>query len=264
MPATKLYIFTIPKAGSYFLAELMSRLGWENSGLHVAEDHVLDVKQTDLTDAARDPHSTTRWQSFYQSLESVQDGGLCFGHMNPMHFYGPHPSEFAVVGCRRQLRKVLVAEFIDFRFRRQDHLVQWVSRDTIADDRQAFAEYMDRHGPIIAHIAATYIAYRDLRSAAYYTRAAKLGAYVDLSFEALMGPYPQPELRKLAWTLSLHKSDAELMDILQQAKTADNKTKSVDEALPIDRNTIWDNAQALATYERLGLEELSVRLGYPQ
>lgn len=264
MPVPKLYVFTIPKSGTYFLAELLSRLGWRNSHMHIAEAHYLDNKDVDVKAIARDPLLTLNKAPFNDSLGMVENGALCYGHMNPMHFYGPHRSDFAVVGCRRHLREVLVAEFIDFRFRREDHLVQWISREAVADDFDAFAAYMERHGPIIAHIAATYIAYRDLRAQGYYNRAAKLAPYVDLSFEGLMGPYPLVELRKLARGMSLPHGDDELLDVLEQAKNAENKTKSVGETIAVDRAALWDAPGVAQAYDALGLPELAARLGYPQ
>ena len=109
MTDTKLYIFTIPKAGTYFLAELMSRLGWVDSGLHIAEDHYLDNKRQPMAIAASLALSTEHQRPYYQSLEQVRAGQLCFGHMNPMLFFRPHPGDFAVLGCRRRLRDVLAA-----------------------------------------------------------------------------------------------------------------------------------------------------------
>lgn len=264
MTDTKLYIFTIPKAGTYFLAELMSRLGWVDSGLHIAEDHYLDTKRQPMAIAASHTLSTEHQRPYYQSLEQVRAGQLCFGHMNPMLFFRPHQGDFAVLGCRRRLRDVLAAEFVDFRYRRVDPRLSWISRDAIAADGDAFVEYLRRNGPAIADIAATYLAYRELRSAHYYNDTRDIGRYVDLAFEHLMGPHPLAEMRRLARAFGLTRSDEELLAVLQQAKAAENKTKTTGQAIQVDRAGLWAHPEAQALYEKLGLRQLSVRLGYAQ
>ena len=259
----RLYLFTVPKAGTYFLAGLMSWLGWHDSGWHVAERFVLHTHDTDLSTNARDPLVVRREQPYAKTLELLPAGHLCFGHMNPMLFPAPHPAEMAVVACRRRPRDVLLAEFVDFRFRREDHLVEFVSRRRIADDREAFAVYMRDHAPVIADILGTLVTYRALRGTRYWAGTRTLAPYAEVAFEDLMGPAPLPALRCLATLCGVTADDARLLQILQAAKAADYKTKSEGLDLPFERDWLW-TAEAEAQYRRHGIAELSTLLGYPE
>lgn len=261
MTARKLYLFTLPKSGTYFLAELMSRLGWYHSGIHLGEDHYLDTQAQDLAANASNPSAVRRLQPYAKTLAELPNGALCFGHMTPMYFHRPHLHEVAVVACRRRPREALVSEFLDFRFRRHDELVRWVHPSTVADHREAFVLYLKQHGPVAADIIGTYIAYRQLRQASYYTRTRQMGEYLDLQFEVLMGPEPLPALRAIAQTFGQQLDDATLADLLARAKAADNKTKAVGQAFPIGRQALW-TPEAEAEYQRQGFPELSTLLGY--
>lgn len=262
MRARKLYIFTLPKAGTYFLAQLLSRMGWYDSGIHLAEDHYLDTHRQDLQSARCRPLDVMRTQSYDLTLRALPYGALCFGHMNPMYFARPHLSEVAVLACRRHPREALVAEFIDFRFRRDEDWVRWVHPSRIPDDRLAFAEYLRQHGRVIADIVATYIAYRQLRQTDFYTGTREMGEYVDLRFEDLMGPAPLPAMRSIAQTFGQRLDDATLIDILTGARGAENKTKSVGESIAVDRAALW-TPQAEAAYQTHGFPRLAELLGYP-
>lgn len=259
----RLYLFTVPKSGTYFLAGLMSWLGWHDSGWHMAERFVLHTHDTDLATNARDPLLVRHEQPYAKTLDLLPAGQLCFGHMNPMLFPAPHAAEVAVLACRRRPRELLVAEFIDFRFRREDHLVEFVSRRRIADDREAFAVYMRDHAPVIADILGTMVTYRALRGTRCWTATRTLAPYVECSFEELMGDAPLPALRRLADFCGVTADDARLLQILQAARSADNKTKTAGLSLPIPRDALW-TAEAEAQYRRHGFAELSTLLGYPE
>ena len=263
MHAGRLYVFTIPKAGTYFLAGLMGWFGWHDSGWHVAERFVLETHGTDLATNARNPLAVRREQLHTVTLDRLPAGHLCFGHMNPMLFQQPHAGEVAVLACRRRPRDVLVSEFIDFRFRREDELVEFVSRRRIADDREAFAVYMRDHAPVIADICATLVAYRALRGTGYWTRTRPLAPYVEVAFEDLMGADPLPALRRLAESCGVRAGNDRLLQVLQAAKQAENKTKSVGLELPIARQALW-TPDAEASWRRHGFPELSTLLGYAE
>lgn len=259
----KLYVFTVPKAGTYFLAGLMSWFGWQDSGWHMAERFVLETHRADLTTNARNPLAVRIAQPYMETLDKLPKGQMCFGHMNPMLFAAPHAAEVAIVACRRRLRDVLVAEFIDFRFRREDKWVGQFSPKAIPDDREAFAAYVRLHGPVIADIAGTFITHRALRQTPYWAGTRRLASYVEVAFEDLMGEDPLPAVRALAASCGVSAPDGRLLDILQTAKAAENKTKATTLALPFERAELW-TAQAEAAYREHGFPHLSTLLGYPE
>jgi hypothetical protein len=168
-----------------------------------------------------------------------------------------------VLGCRRRVRDVLVAEFIDFRFRRQDPGVQYVSTAAIPDHRRAFEVYLEQHGQVIADIVGTFITHRNLRQTPYWAGTRVLAPYVEVAFEDLMGPEPLPAMRALAASCSVSADDARLLQILQAALGAENKTKTASLELPFERAELW-TGEAEHQYRRHGFPLLSTLLGYPE
>ncbi|NDY89915.1 hypothetical protein [Ideonella livida] len=262
MKASKLYVFTLPKAGTYFLAELASRLGWYHSGIHLGEDHYLDTAAQSLAENAHNPSAVRRQQPFTRTLAELPAGALCVGHMPPLYFNRPHQAEVAVLACRRHPREALVSEFIDFRFRRDDELVRWIHPRTVPDHLAAFTLYLRQHGPVMADIVATWVAYHQLRQSSWYVRTRPIGEYAAVDFETLMGADPLPALRTIARAFGQRLDDANLLDLHARAKAADNKTKAVGQRFPIPREALW-TPQAEAAYQDLGMPELARLLGYP-
>ena len=72
----KLYVFTIPKAGTYFLAGLVSRLGWADSGWHLAERHVLETHRADVATNAKNPFAVRVDKPYSQTLDELPTGAL--------------------------------------------------------------------------------------------------------------------------------------------------------------------------------------------
>ena len=56
----KYYIYTIPKSGTYFLAELLERIGLFNTGWHIEIFDYLDTKIFDLNVNSKFPSETSK------------------------------------------------------------------------------------------------------------------------------------------------------------------------------------------------------------
>ena len=261
MQSGKLYIYTIPKAGTYFLAKLASKMGWKDTGIHVAGDHVLDTHRVDLKTAAEYPTRTRAKQWLPVTLKSIKKGELCFGHISPIFFLPRFQAAFTILACKRRLKDALVAEFVDLRFRRKD--APDLSRVKFSDDRAAFVHYLETKAAGMRGIAGAFLAHVAVRQLDYFAGTRKLGDYLEISFEDLFGAAPLPTVRKIAEAFGLNWSDDKLLSIYTEACQEDNKTKSTAEELPLDREALW-TPEAEELYRSMGFPRLEGLLGYAE
>ena len=227
----KVYIYTIPKAGTYFLADFIGRLGFNNTGIHVFQNKILNTAKFDMETNAKFPSRTAQRQPFMKTLPGLQDNDLAFGHFPVPMMNWMFPDIFFVCAYRHP-RQSLVAEFVDFRFRRED--VKWLSRNQIADDKVAFAAFLERHGPkhmgIFSQMLGITLMYNEP-----LCRKVKKGQFHFLNFETLLkDPNVAIELA------ARFKVDAErAVEALEETKQAETKTKAT--KLDIDREALWSD-----------------------
>ena len=240
----KVYIYTIPKAGTYFLADFIGRLGFHNTGFHVNQKKFLNTAKFDLETNARFPSRAMERQSFMKTLRDMNDGDLAFGHF-PVPLMAWIFPDFFFVCSYRHPRQTLVSEFIDFRFRRED--VNWIARDQIPDDREAFCTYLERHGQGHMAVFSQMLAITVLRNEPLCGRFQTEQFYM-LNFETLLKS-PQSAV-DLAGRLGIAPDRA--TEALEQTRNAETKTKAT--GLDIDRAALWsDRAEEL--YSSINVED---------
>jgi hypothetical protein len=240
----KIYIYTIPKAGTYLLAELVTRLGFVNTGFHVNRDRYLDTLSLDPETNARFPSRAMKKQDFLRTLGDMQPGELAFGHF-PVPMMGWLLPDFVFVCAYRHPRQTLVAEFIDFRFRRQD--VRWVAPAAIPDDRAAFREYLRRHGEGHMAIFSQMLGLTLLLKEPLCSRFQEGQRFHLVAFDRLRGDPAEAE--RLARFLRVDPARARAAHA--QALAAETKTKAT--GLAIDRAALWSD-EAEAYYAALDAE----------
>jgi hypothetical protein len=178
-----------------------------------------------------------------KTLRGLQNNDLAFGHFPVPMMSWMFPDIFFVCAYRHP-RQTLVAEFVDFRFRRED--VKWLSRNQIADDKVAFAAFLERHGikhmGIFAQMLGISLMYQEP-----LCRTVKKGQFHFLNFETLLkDPNVAIDLA------SRFKVDAErAVEALEETKQAETKTKATQ--LDIDREALWSD-QAEEAYRKINAE----------
>lgn len=233
----KIYVYTIPKAGTYLLAELIARLGFVNTGFHVNRDQYLDTHSIDPDTNARFPSRATKNQVFLRTLGDMQPGEVAFGHF-PVPLMGWLFPQFVYVCAYRHPRRTLMSEFVDFRFRRRD--VPWVMPDAIPDDRAAFCEYLRQHGEKHMVTVSQMLALTLLLNEPLCGDYRDGDTYHMLSFDRLVADPAEAE--RLARFLCADPALARTAHA--QALAAETKTKAT--GLDIDRAALWsDEAEAL-------------------
>lgn len=232
----KIYIYTIPKAGTYFLADFVARLGFRNTGYHVNQRSFLDTGRFDLETNARFPSRAMVRQHFTRTLREMPDRSLAFGHF-PVPLMGWMFPEFFFVCAYRHPRQTLMSEFVDFRFRRED--IKWISREAIPDDRDAFCAFLLRHGEAHMAVFAQMIALSLLRAEPLCSRFQGPRFHM-LSFDRLLADPAEAE----ALGAALGADPAAARAALAATRAAETKTKAT--GLAIDRAALWsDQAEAL-------------------
>lgn len=239
----RLYIYTIPKAGTYFLADFFSRIGFNNTGFHVARNFVLNTRKLDLGTNARLPEEARENQLFTITLQRMRDGDAAFGHF-PLPLLGWTYPDFQHVCAYRHPRKTLMSEFVDFRFRRED--VPWLTRSAVAGDAEAFCTYLERHGPAHMSIFAEMIGSSLLRNEPLFTRHSP-GLYYMLNFDRLLEDPEEAARLATAFGASARDGRAAREATLQ----AETKTKTT--GLDIDRAALW-SPRAENLYRKLDAE----------
>jgi len=259
----RVYIYTVPKAGTYLMDAFLTQLGYSSTGWHISLNNYLDTTAHDEDTNRVRPGETSVARNYLNSFRRVPAGGHAFGHFNPL-FVPPamlRTLDYRIIAVKRHPREVLVSEFIDFRHRRSD--VGFVSAQAQPDHRQAFVVYLRDHAPVIRNICMNWLLLLDNARSAYYREIvgdrvlfidfkqfldAKAGPEAALRVEQFLNPaQPRPAERvKQFWSAAL---------------AADNKTRSDSLDLPYARDSLW-TPEAVARYEELGFPQLASHLGY--
>jgi len=235
------YVYTQPKAGTYFISDLITRLGFVNTGYHIMRLSYLDTKAHSLEDNARTPDIARVDRFFVPVLRGLKENELAFGHF-PVPLNPEAPLTHTKYVCAyRDPKQAVVSEFIDFRFRRQD--MKWINAETIPDDRDAFVKFLKLRG-----VTGHYNEFRQLllyRSLIVHPLATQLekdrAHFVNFS-ELLTNP---SEVRDIAQFLGVEMNLEQAAQAHVEALTAETKTKA--SSIKVDRAALWSN-EALEIY----------------
>ena len=258
----RVYIYTIPKAGTYLMSAFVHALGWASSGWHVAQNKVLRTLELDERTNREEPSLAMAPTNYLNSFRTLPEAQHSFGHFNPL--FVPTTllmdKEYRVLALRRHPREVLVSEFIDFRHRRRD--VAWVSVAAVPDHAEAFALYLRQHGPVIRNICTQFLLLDHVQALPDYRALCGGPRVMTLDFRAFVGDANGPDAAlAIARFLGDERGGAEIAALREQALAADNKTKATELALPYERQALWTSA-AHEAYEALQFDDLAARLGY--
>jgi hypothetical protein len=77
----RVIVVSIPKSGTYLVAEFLKALGYRWTGMHLAELAYTDYSGSVLEDARRDPGRFARSEPLSISLERIHAGDFAVGHL---------------------------------------------------------------------------------------------------------------------------------------------------------------------------------------
>lgn len=229
------YIYTLPKAGTYFIAQLLSNLGLHDTGLHLSSHEFLDTKRFTLEQNAMTPEIAAVEGFFVPVVRRMGPQDILFGHFPlPRNLHVALP-DMKYICSYRSPEKTLISEFIDFRFRRSD--VPWLSPEEVPDDATAFEVYLEQHG-LGTHldIFKCIVVYHSTVNHPL-ERTTEREKVCFVHFETLL---EQPgAVRQIAAFLEKDISLQEAEAIHQKTLAAETKTKAT--GLTLDRAALWSD-----------------------
>lgn len=246
-----IYIYTIPKAGTYFLGSLVESLGYFNTGWHVSIENYLDTKNFDQDTNREYPGKTSKKQFFIKTFRQIKASQLAFGHISPYKLPNKLANKFIFISSYRHPREVLESEFIDFRYRRK--AVHFVSLNKIKNFTDAFEIYLERHGKIIRNIFIEFLSFQDRYTNPLYKRAFPDNNLCINFKDLISGKNSLSTLKNILEFLDCKVSNPSLF--LEQVKSQENKTKSVGLSLLFERHELW-NSKCELLYRQIGFEDV--------
>jgi Sulfotransferase domain len=81
MPNHRVIVVSIPKSGTYLVAELLKALGYRWTGMHLAETAYTDYGGSALDQARQDPGRFARSEPLSASLNRIHAGEFAVGHL---------------------------------------------------------------------------------------------------------------------------------------------------------------------------------------
>jgi hypothetical protein len=258
----RVYIYTIPKSGTYLMSGFLRELGLRSSGMHIALNHTLETHAVDSATNLRSPSKAMVQKLYIDAFRSVPPRQHAFGHLSPLYLPAGiiNRRGYQFIAVKRHPREVLESEFVDFRHRRLD--VDWVSESSIPDPQQAFETYLSRHGAVIRDICIEFMLLEQIAHSPMYQHlmgGRNRHLFVDFSRFIDRGAGPRVAAGIATFLLD-HTDTVDVRLAWQKALEADNKTKATMMKLPYERASLWTTA-AEAHYRQLGLHQIADQLG---
>lgn len=248
-----LYIYTMPKAGTYFLAGLCEEFAIPNSGLHVGFSGYLDTLNHPHRVNRHRPSATRINQSYIKTFKQCA-GKLAFGHLSPSFLPPGIFFDTQVVASYRDPMEVLISEYNDFRFIRRD--VKFCSQQNIVDDVMAFGLYLERQAPVIRDIMIEMSRYLDCFAQPLYAPKYKSNVPIIIDYNRLSSP----DYRLWLDDVFAHFLPGISMTFSQALEAAyGKKTKTLSNGYTFDPESMW-TAENLAFIKPLRLKRLHKNL----
>lgn len=207
-------VISLPKAGTYLVAELLKAFGYRATGWHLGAKGCTDYSRANLVEARRNPAKYTRNGAPREFLKKVWPGEFAVGHLPYTDEILQATAGFQRLYLTRDLRTALVSymRFLADTGRMDAKNLPWYS---LADRRQQVVVFLATTAPRILE--------------ALYNRMvgwSELEGVHQVRFEDLTGDTPQAlaTTDALAAFLGITNYDADT--ILQTSLAATTVTKS--------------------------------------
>ena len=105
----KAFVISIPKSGTYLVAELLTRLGMESVKLHLSLDYVTDYRFASLKDGRERPELFDVRMKFADALQFIDNGQFAVGHIECSELTVQLLRNFRKIFVFRNLRDALVS-----------------------------------------------------------------------------------------------------------------------------------------------------------
>lgn len=244
----RVIVVSIPKSGTYLVAELLTALGYHSTGMHLAETAYTDYSGSQLDDARRDPGRFTRSEPLSASLTRIQPGEFAVGHL---------PFNAEVVEATALFKRLFVTR--DLRWALISYMRFMHSTGRLGAQNLAWYPIVDlrKRCYVFLQTTAPYLLRRFYQGMAGWSQLADV---LPVRFEDVVsqGELATRAVESIARFLDLANCDAPR--VLRASLAAETITKS--EGLT-QLDDYWSR-EAERTFIAIGGPELNARLGCAQ
>ena len=245
----RIVVCSLPKAGTYFLAEVLSQMGCVATLLHLSSEVLTDYRWATRQEAREEYQRFITSLELSKSLKLVQPGQFAVGHLGCSPQSRALLSDFKKVFLYRDMRDGLVS-FLRF------------AADTQREGPRTrdWSDLPDGPGKMLGFL--------DHLGESYFAMCLPMGDWLDqtdvfkLSFETLYGDHGIEAQRKALEALYAYLEISERSvppeELVAKAMGRPTKTWS---GRRTERGIYW-NADVEARFRELGGLELNERLGY--
>jgi len=141
-------VLSLPKSGTYLVAELLKALVYRSTGMHLAEKAYTDYSEAEIQDARRDPGRFARSEPLDKSLTRIQPGEFAVGHLPFNEATREATTRFKRIYLTRDLRTALISymRFMHSTGRLGAEQLAWYP---IADSRKRLIVFLTTTAPYL-------------------------------------------------------------------------------------------------------------------
>ena len=246
---TKVLVCSVPKSGTYFLGQILARLGMRDTKLHIHLRSYTDYNDVDLETARKKASELSVAEPIEKSLQRIRSGEFVVGHLpvNTAHLL----HDFEIIFIYRNVRDILVS------------FCRWIAETGRWPDDGAWRQLPDGPDRLLGFLRNHHAKLRKMIDASAAWRAQP--RITQVSFEELMGDHGAPAaveaMRRIA-RASAHDGlrDGELLGLIEQAKGTETITRSAGRSI---RATFWNEAVE-REFVRRGFAAINTRLGFDE
>lgn len=248
--AAKVLICSIPKCGTYFIAEILKGLGFGDTQVHLWQDFIHDYRGQEVEEKRSDVLPKQFQVPLNESLSLIMPGQYGLGHFAYSAENERLFQDFKVVHVHRNLRAACVSMMrFACELKPQSHWFLQGDWKNQTNKKDMFLEYMTAHGgkyfdwvePVVQWINKPDI--------------------LSLSYEALTSEgvvARGARIQELARFLNLNHSGK---GIHQVAEIAAKTTTMTSSGKPSRWQDYW-GSEVETVFQKLGFLELNQKLGY--
>jgi hypothetical protein len=181
-----IYIYTIPKAGTYLLGNLLEELGYLNTGWHISANSYLDTHRFDDVINKEYPSKTEVKKPYMSRFKKVKPNHFAFGHFTPLRLPNKLNSSFLILSSYRNPREVLKSSFIYSQYLRKDTKF---NEHKIVDFESALEIYLEKKAITIRNIFIDFLQFQDRYNHPIYSKFVIKNNFC-FDFKDLISPNP--------------------------------------------------------------------------
>jgi hypothetical protein len=146
-PPNRVLVVSLPKAGTYLVAEVLKALGYRSTGMHLAETAYSDYNGAELDEARRNPGRFARSEPLSQSLLRIAAGEFAVGHLACKRDIVEQTASFKRIYLTRDLRTALVSymRFLTTTGRSNAREMSWYA---VSEPKARVVEFLRTSAPI--------------------------------------------------------------------------------------------------------------------